>query len=272
MVRYRAANAMAPIPFDRHGVPGTIEIVDDFVTASTTADYTQTGAVQESEFLWWGSEIGTNDATANGLVIPGEGDHPGILQLQTGATTPGDGDGVSLQLGNSTLAIQDSFVLDTNGVYVAAVLRVLDVDDQSVGFGLIGQTPAEANSSAADVIEWVWDPADVANVGDELWIAQVNGASTDVEAVVSDVAYVEGDWVLLEIAADTSSATFRITTEDGTETITIDSTDGVVMPTVALRPYFGTCNISTAENLLDIDLFVMRYIRRDALVAGWLGA
>ncbi len=271
MVRYRAASAFAPLPFDKHGVPGSVELVDDFITAATVADFTQTGAALQSELHWWGGEIGGNDATANALVLPGESDHPGILQLQTGVTTPGDGDGVSLQLGGTTEAIEDSLVLDTNGVYIACVLRVADIDAQSVEFGLIGQTPEEANKSAVDLIAWAFDPADTTNVSDEEWFCQVNGASSDTESISKNVSYVQDDWVLLEIAADTTSATFRITTEDGTETKVLDGADSVTMPVVALRPVISTCNITTTEELLDIDLFVLRYMRRQPLTASWLG-
>ncbi len=271
MVRYRAASAFAPLPFDRHGVPGSIEIVDDFITAATVTDYTQTGALQPSDYVWFGGEIGGNDATANGLVIPGESDHPGILQLQTGATTPGDGDGVAIQLGSSTEAIQDTLVLDTNGVYIACVLRVPDVDAQQVEFGLIGQAPEEAGASAVDTVVFAFDPPDALNVGDEEWFCEVSGAGADVRTVSKLVSYVENDWVLLEIVADTTSATFRVTTEDNTETIVIDGTDSVTMPVVALRPVISCVNVGSAEELLDIDLFVLRYMRRQPLTASWLG-
>lgn len=266
-------NVFATLPFDQiDGVAGGF-IHDDFITAGSVADYVDAtaGAAQPSEVPWRGTEIAGNAAAANGLVIPGEADHPGILQLQSGSVTPADGDGVALQLGAATGTTQDTLVLDDNGVYIASVVRILDVDAQSVGFGMGGAQPAEVNTSALDQIDLVFDPADVANVGDEFFFLQVNGAGGDTE-VVSALPYVEGDWVLLEIGATSTSVSARITTEDATETLTAD---GATIPIVALRPVISTAPIGAAEELLDVDLFHMRYLRRDSIVgtgSDWLGA
>jgi hypothetical protein len=138
-------------------------------------------------------------------------------------------------------------------------------------FGLGGQTPIVPNGSAADNICWTLDPEDSLNVDDEEWFARVNGNGTDVSVVSKDVSYVANDWVLLEIAADTTSATFRITTEDNTETIVLDGTNSTTMPVVALRPYFTVEAQTTIEAVLDIDLFCIRYMRRQPLTASWLG-
>ena len=272
MARYRAANAMAPIPFDRHGVYGTIELVDDFVCAENIADLVDGNGVEFLSELQWLAEETAGGSVATIDVIDGEANHPGIIQLATGGTIPADGDQAAIQLGGGEDDDQNSFVLDTNGLYIATVLRVPDVDAQKVEFGLTGQAIAAVNSSALDIVSLVWDPEDAANVGDELWIAQVNGAGTDVESAASLVPYVEDDWVLLEIAADSTSATFRITTEDNTQTITLDSTDSVAMPLVAVRPFISVEAVGAAEELVEIDLFVLRYIRRQPLVASWLGA
>ena len=45
MVRYRAASAFAPLPFDKHGVPGSIEIVEDFMAAITSAEFADTTGI-----------------------------------------------------------------------------------------------------------------------------------------------------------------------------------------------------------------------------------
>jgi hypothetical protein len=274
MVRYRAASAFAPLPFDKHGVPGSIELVDDFITTAVLSDFVDagTGAVLQSDLYWRGMEIASGAAVANSIVLEGESDHPGIIQLQTGGTTPADGDGCAIQLGTDVVAGQNTLLLDTNGVYIACVLRVLDVDGQQVEFGLGGQAPVEANASAVDIVSWVFDPVDTTNVSDEEWFTQVNGASSDTESISKLVSYVENDWVLLEIAADTTSATFRITTEDNTETIVLDGADSVTMPVVGLRPFISCTNVTTTEELLDVDLFVLRYMRRQPLTASWLGA
>lgn len=264
MARYRAASAMAPIPFDRHGVPGTIELVDDFVTAEAAA-----AGAMVSELPWLITQVAGDSGGNVTLGVP-VANHQGIAVLETGATTPADGDIAALELGASASA-SENFILDTNGLYIAAVLDVPDVDAQKVEFGLAGQAIAAVNSSALNIVSWVWDPEDAANVGDAFFIAQVNGAGTDVEQV-STVSYVESDWVLLEIAADSTSATFRLTTEDNTETFVLDGTDGTVMPIVALRPFISVEAVGAAEEVTNIDLFACRYIRRQALVADWLGA
>jgi len=273
MVRYRAASAMAPIPFDKHGVPGTVELVDDFVTAATVTDFTQTGAIVHSELTWWGDEIGGNDCTANCLVLPGESDHPGILQLQSGTSTPADGDGVSLALGSTASAVQDAFVLDTNGVYMAAVLRAPSLTINEIEFGMAGQAVVVPNGSPLDLIAWNFVPeAAESDNTSAWWVFQVNGAGTDKEVQATEIIYVASDWVLLEIEANAASATGRITTEDGTQTVTLDSSDSVTMPIVALRPHFSSVvSTGTAEVFVDIDLFVLRYIRRQQLVGSWLG-
>lgn len=273
MARFRAATPMAPIPFDRHGVPGTIEIVEDFVGAAASGSFGDTTGTLEvfGTTAWWGAEI-AGDADSDVDVVTGVPDHPGIIRLNTGGTTPADGDAASLQFGASSVAVQEDIVLDDNGVYVAAVVRIPDVDATVFEFGLGGQTPAVPNSSALDLVAICFDPEDADNVDDELFFCQVNGGGTDTEKIADKVPYVEGDWVLLEIAADSTSATFRITSEDNTQTIMLTAEDGVVMPTVALRPYFVVEAVGNAEESVDIDLFVMRYMRRDALVAGWLGA
>jgi hypothetical protein len=151
------------------------------------------------------------------------------------------------------------------------VIRILDVDAQATEFGMGGAQPAEANTSALDQVSLVHDPADAANIGDEFFFLQVNGAGTDLE-VVSALPYVEGDWVLLEIGASNTSVVARITTEDATETLVAT---GATIPIVALRPVISTANIGAAEELLDVDAFHMRYLRRDAIVgqgSDWLGA
>lgn len=266
-------NVFATLPFDQiDGVAGGF-LHDDFITAATVADYVEAtgGAAQPSDLAWRGNEVAGNAAVANSLVLPGEVDHPGILQLQTGGTTPGDGDGVVIQLGADTGTTQDTLVLDTSGVYIATVIRILDLDAQATEFGMGGAQPAEANTSALDQIGLVHDPADVANVDDELFILQVNGAGTDVETVGA-LKYVESDWVLLEIGATSTSVAARITTEDATETLEAASP---TIPIVALRPMISTANIGSAEELLDVDLFHMRYLRRASIVgtgSDWLGA
>jgi len=264
MVRYRAASAMAPIPFDRHGVPGTIELVDDFVMYGADVTASSASAAVASDLDW--SMIAVAGDSGHTAIVVGESDHQGIMALWC---DPSDTAAVALKLGRAiNTEADEAFFLDTNGLYVATVLRVPTLAATKVAFGLTGVAAiALPNSSALDVIHWVFDNADTA----AKWIAQVNGAGTDVEQA-SAITYVASDWVLLEIAADTSSVTFRITTEDDTETIVLDGADSSVEPVVAMRPEFIVCAETDGTNaVIDIDLFVLRYLRRQSLTASWLG-
>ncbi len=267
MVRYRAASAMAPIPFDRHGVPGTIELLDDFVFFGADITVTSTGGAVVSE-LPWVADAGTADSGTISIVVA-ESDHQGIINVTTTSTTPSASVGIALRYGNAADAEADeAFILDTNGLYLAAVLRVPSITATEVSFGLGTLLSLIPNVSVADEIMWTYDPSDTA----ALWIAQVNGAGTDVEKI-STITYAANDWVLLEIAADSSGVIFRITTEDDTETININSADGSVEPVVALRPCFLVSpDVDATLGQIDIDVFALRYMRRQPLVASWLGA
>ncbi len=266
MVRYRAASAMAPIPFDKHGAPGTIELVDDFVLFGADVTVTSSGVAVASD-LDWISDAGTADSGTVAIVVA-ESDHQGIVNITTTSTTPSASVGIAPRLGTAVDGETDeAFFLDTNGLYIATVLRVASVTATEVSFGLGTALSLIPNVSVADEIVWTYDPSDTATT----WIAQVNGAGTDVEQAAA-LTYVANDWVLLEIAADTSGVTFRITTEDDTETITLNSADASVEPVVALRPMFLVSpDVDATLGKIDVDLFVLRYIRRQALVTGWLG-
>ena len=269
MVRYRAASAMAPIPFDRHGVPGTIELVDDFVTFGADVVLTSTTGAVQSDLDWQSGAL----AVSSGLISikVAESDHQGIVTLATVLPTSST-DCVRLNFGRAAAGETDeAFFLDTNGLYIATILRIPSVTATDVSFGLMGVATTGAtelpSGSSLDYVGWTYDNTDTATT----WIAQVNGAGTDVEQAAA-LTYVANDWVLLEIAADTSGVTFRITTEDDTETITLNSADGSVEPVVALRPaYVVSPGADGAAGTIDIDLFVLRYIRRQSLVSAWLG-
>jgi hypothetical protein len=267
--RVGAHSSFATLPFDQiDGVAGGF-VHEDFIGAALLADFVNSTGVAYSgapSSLWFGAES-AGDSVANLTVPVSVADHQGIIRLETGATTPADGDIASLQFGSSAVGVQNAYLPDNNGLYVAAVLRIADVDAQKVEFGLTGQAPAAVNSSVLDVVSVVWDPEDAANVGDELFLCQTNAAGTDTETATSEMQYVEGDWVLIEIAVTNTDSVFRITSEDTTETIS-----HAAAPAVALRPFFAVEAVGAAEEVLDIDLFHMRFLRRDANFADWLGA
>jgi hypothetical protein len=263
----RVGRSFSTLPFDGIDSVENLWIHDDFLGVLPVADIGTGTIVHTAQSTWNAAEVGTltGPGTINGLV--GAAGHPGILQLQTADDANEE---VALLLGAQARDEADEdFVLDTNGIYMSTILRIPDVDGQRVEFGLVGQL-ASPNSSALDLVSFVWDPSDAANVDDELFLAQINSAGTDVEEAFS-LKYVEGDWAQLEIYATSTDAYFRLTTEDGQETINLTP---AAMPIVALRPAYINEAVGTAVESLDIDAFHLRYERRhQAANAGisWLG-
>ena len=264
----RVGRSFSTLPFDGIDNVANVWIHDDFIGSIAVADIGTGTIVHTAQGVWNAGEVGslTGPGTLNQLVsVAG---HPGILQLQTADDASEE---VALLLGAAAeTEADDDFILDSNGLYIAAILRVPDVDGQKVEFGLIAD-PASPNSSALDVVSFVWDSDDAANVGDELWLAQINSNGTDVEEAFS-LPYVENDWVLLELYATSSDAYFRMSTEDGNEVIQLQP---AAMPTVGVRPGFINEAEGTAVESLDIDAFHLRY-QRAPYVANtdipWLGA
>lgn len=266
----RVGRSFSTLPFDGIDNVANVWIHDDFIGSIAVADIGTSTVVHTAQGLWNAGEVGslTGPGTLNQLVA--EAGHPGILQLQTADDASEE---VALLLGAAAeTEADDDFILDSNGLYVASLIRIPDVNGQKVSFGLMGDI-ASPNAGTANQVVFVWDADDVANVGDELFIAQVNGAATTDEEAFT-LPYVENDWVLLEIYATDSDAYFRMSTEDGNETIHLTSAD-VTMPTVGLRPGFVNEAEGGAVESLDIDAFHLRY-QREPYAANtdipWLGA
>lgn len=253
----RIASAFGSTPFDRIDSVYSAILKDSFLATQTT---TSAGAVV-SEIPW----LVTDEAGGAGgdvTQLASTDDHLGIVSLSVGGTSPADGDMVSMTLGTS----DDNVSLAGDGVYMAAVLRVVDVDATIVEFGLVDDPNEVPNNSVANFIGYCFDPEDSDNTGDAFWFAQVNDAGTDAEEILSDVSYVESDWVLLEMVADETGGTFRITTEDNEQTVRIAGT-----VTATLTPCFKVENVGDAEEHIDIDTFVLRYNLPDD-ITNYLGA
>lgn len=245
-------SAASPIAFDKIGDLDAVILRDHFVATKPLAAITTSGTLT-SEIPWTVTdEVGA--ATADVEVLAGEAGNPGIIRLNVGATVPADGDLVSMVPGLN----DDVIKLDGSGVYLAAKLRIPDVSDTVVEFGLVDDPAATPNSSVANFVGFVFDPEDADNTADALFFAQVNNNGTDSETVLSDVTYVEDDWVKLEVAADDTGAWFRITTEDGTQSVNIEG--GAIAAT--LTPVFKVENVGAAEEAIEIDSFVLRYFER----------
>lgn len=244
----RVATGFGSTPFDRLDSVYSVVLKDSFVCAKPLAAITTSGALV-SELPWTiTDEVGA--ATADVEVLAGEANHPGIIRLNVGATTPADGDLVSMVPGLN----DDVYLPDSNGLYMAAILRVPDVSDTKVFFGLTIDPAGAVNGSETDAVGFVFDPEDADNTNDTLWFAQVNDASTDVEEVLDKVPYVEDDWVLLELVANSTGGTFRITTEDNEQTVRVAGSI-----TATMTPAFKVENVGAAEEAIEIDTFVLRY-------------
>lgn len=256
----RLATGFGSTPFHKLDSVYSVVLKDSFVAAAPLAAITTSGTL--SSDLTWTLTDEAGAATADVEVLAGEANHPGIVRLNVGATTPADGDLVSLALGLN----DDTFLPDDNGLYVAAVLRVPDVDATKVFFGLTDTPSGVVNGSETNCVGFVFDPEDASNTNDQLWFAQVNDAGTDVEEVLDDVLYVEDDWVLLELVANDTSATFRITTEDNEQTVQVSGTI-----TAAMTVCFKVENVGAAEEAIEIDTFALRYNLPNDIVE-YLGA
>lgn len=262
----RIGSAFSTLPFDGIDNIANVFIHDDFLGVGDATAGPVVTAVANYEL-----DTTVGDSVASADAVAGVANHPGIVQIGTGATTPAAGDVASLSFGATDDPGADGdIVLDTNGVYVATILRVNDVDATNVEFGLVGQAPAAPNSSVLDAVSFVYEEADF---GAGTWAVQINSAGTDVEEEFT-LAYVQSDWVLLELAAYSTGAIFRMTTEDGVETIELTP---AAMPLVALNVAWGVEAVGAAEETLDIDAFHLRYGRpaqaaRQQGGIDWLGA
>lgn len=245
-------SAFSPIAFDKVGDLEAETIQDHFIAAQPLSAITTSGVFNSKIGYTVTDEVG--GATADVEVLAGEAGNPGIIRLNVGATDPADGDLVSLVPGVN----DDVIKLDGSGVYLATKFRIPDVSDTVVQFGLVADPSAVPNSGADNVVSFVFDPEDEDNTGDAFFFAQINDAAGgDTEVIFSDVSYVEDDWVKLEIAADDTGATFRLTTEDGTQTANIE-----LAVAATLTPVWQVENVGGAEESIEIDSFVLRYFER----------
>lgn len=256
----RNNNVFGALPFDKHVDPRTISYVENFIGANAVADIT-TGTLIPGTKLY--ASEGAGDAVGEVELVAATVNHQGVINLATGATIPAAGDVACITYGPPA---GTPFILDDNGIYAAALIKILDVDGQKVAFGFAADPDGLVNASQDNFVGFVFDPADAANVADELFFLQSNKATVDEEQVFS-LAYVQGDWVLLEIAATNDEAVLRLTTEDGSEVLT--TANGV--PTVALALTLVNETVGAAEELLTIDTFVVRGLVGQTPSAGTFG-
>ena len=249
----KIGSAFSVPPFDKAGTPYSLVLEDDFVQTIAVADLD--GAVTvHSGVTWVGDEGGGDSAPAVALVTS-TANHPGIISLSTGATTPADGDIGALTLSSTILA-------DDNDLYMATILRVPDVSDTKVSFGMTATRTEAVNSSAANYVGLVFDPEDAANVGDAMWFLQLNIGAADLEAVFDQALMAENEWVLLELAVNDTRVVARVTVDNGTGQPTTQIKElGGAMAT-ALLPGYLVEAVGAAEETIQIDKFVLRQLRK----------
>lgn len=250
----KLGSAFSVPPFDKNGTPYSLVLEDDFVQTIAVADLD--GAITvHSGVTWVGDEGGGDSAPAVALVTS-VANHPGIISLSTGATTPADGDIAGLTLPATILA-------DDNDTYMATILRIPDVDAEKVSFGLVATRTEAVNSSAANVAALVFDPEDAANVGDAMFFLQLNVGGVDQETVFDQALVGENEWVLLELAINDSRVVGRVTVDNGTAfpTSQIKELEGAMA--TALLPGYLVEAVGAAEETVQIDKFVLRQLRKN---------
>jgi hypothetical protein len=244
----RSRAAFASLPFDRLDSPYSIVYKDDFVQALANADLD--GAVTVTSDLIWIGDEGGGDSAPHVDIVASVANHPGIISLETGATTAADGDIGGLTLPNAILP-------DVNGVYMSSTIRIPDISDTKVSFGMVATRTEAVNSSAANVIALVFDPEDAANVGDVMFFLQLNVGGVDLEAVFDTATITENEWVKLELVADSTGVTGRVTTDNGSQQKTLAGA-----PATALLVGWLVEAVGAAEEVVEIDNFCLRYLRR----------
>lgn len=258
----RVGRAFSSLPFDGIDNVANVSLHDDFITATSLADIAADTALQ-SELVWNADELVVSAGPHLITAIDAVANHPGIINLQTAGAA---GDAISLALGGGVDAENDQGVLlDDNGVYVASLVRINDIDGVNFQFGL-AEDLAVPNSGSNNLVVFAYEEADTAGQ----FLAQVNTTSDTEEAFT--IGYVQADWVLLEIYATDEDAYFRLTSEDATETVHLNPT----MPAVDMRPNFVVEDVGGSGGDVDIDAFHLRYQRQPRVGGGntdvaWLG-
>lgn len=175
--------------------------------------------------------------------------HPGVIQLNTGATTPAAADEGALSLPNVDGIVlydpSDGGAVDDEHVYVAAIVRFASVADIEFNFGLFdaaGVAGRGVNSISAE-----FDASADAN-----WQLVVVDGST-ATAADTGIAVAVDTWYVLEIGANEDEVQLFI---DG---VLVASTASANIPDdEGLGPVFKVATEAAAEASVLIDAFQMR--------------
>ena len=228
-------SAMEIPPFHKADTLSTVMLRDDFITGGLTTTLI-------GELGWTLTDLGTGGpAVVHGA---GEVNHPGIITVGTGATTPAADDGFILQTVDT-----DPFILTSSstGIYVAAVVRFpTDLTAKVFRFGLRDDATAAIPSSG------VWFDFDQTTAAGVWQVGSTKATVGGLTATTSVVA--AATWYKLEIAADDTEVQFYV---DGV--LVGRETTAANIPAVGLFPAFtGETDAGTTEEFFDIDAFMLR--------------
>ena len=239
VVNSRPGGANIP-PFDAVADVRKYAIVrDEFLGGLTTS-----GNVGE---LGWtitqvtGDSAPDVDQISTASVVLG---HPGVIGLNTGATTPAANDEGALTLAGA-LQLPDSTV--EGMVYAAAVVRFPNITAVEFNFGFFATSLNAGRDTNSVSLEF-----DASADGD--WNAVTVAGSTATAVANTDIAssaVAVDTWYTLEVAADQNSAYFWV---DGEQVAHITTN----IPTAVLVPGFKVATEANAEKTVYIDAFMLR--------------
>jgi len=230
---YRPGGSNVP-PFDTLADPRRFSIlVDDFVGGST-----ETGEVGQLGFniKQIAGDSGPDvDVITTASVVLGR---PGVVQLNTGATTPAAAD-------EGALYLQGAVALDasTQPVYLAAGVRFPSVASVEFNFGLFATAVNAGRDSDSVTIEL--------DTSASTKLTGVSVASNTASSVDLGVTAAANTWYTLEIIATSSWVGFYV---DGDFLGELTSN----IPTAALVPGFKVATEANAEKSVQIDFFCQR--------------
>lgn len=231
---YRPGGANVP-PFDTLADPRRFSIaIDDFVGGST-----ETGEVGSLGFTITsiaGDSGPDVDYIATAATLLGS---PGVISLNTGATTPAASDEGAL-----TLAGAVAFSTATDPIYVASRVRFPSVASVEFNFGLFATSLNAGRDTDSLTIEF--------DASADAQFQGVSVASSTASAVDLGVTVAADTWYTLEIVATGTWAGFYV---DGDFVGEVTSN----LPTsTALVPGFKVATEANAEKSVLIDFFCLR--------------
>lgn len=218
-------------------------LTDDFVAGDVVGDDTATGLGR----LGWlvtdvaGSADSDLEIISTASVVQ---NHPGVVQLNTGPTTPASGDEASLGLQNTDAIILNDATQEHT--YVAAIVRFPSVDNIEFNFGLFDAADAAGRGVNSVSVEFD-DSAD-----QEFNLVVVDGSSATAVATTTTVA--ADTWYLLELAAHEDEVQLWIDGEFAASTNSANIPDDE-----GLFPVFKVATETTGEKSVIIDAFQLRH-------------